>query len=144
MKNYLKSSMVYFCLGIVFLMLAFIFPDISLFVGFVGGCFGPAIMMLYKYFYWKKRPSEYNEKVEDENIEIYDERKEMIRGKSLKVSTLLNWCILSAFIIIVAFLGQFGVISQEISRLIIMIVAVYWFISALIMQIVYKYLSKRY
>ena len=113
MKNYLKSSIIYFCLGIVFLVLAFIFPDISIFVGFVGGCFGPAIMMFYKYFYWKKRPTEYSEKIEDESIELHDERKEMIRGRALRVSTLINWCILSIFIVVVALLGQFEVISGD-------------------------------
>ncbi len=144
MKNYLRSGIIYFCLGIIFLVLVFIFPDISIFAGFVGGFFGLAIMLFYKYFYWKKRPTEYSVKIEDDNIELHDERKEMIRGKALRVSTLVNWCILSIFIIVVAFLGQFEVISEEISRLIMWIIAVYWFVSALIMQIVYKYLSKKY
>ncbi len=144
MKNYLRNGIIYSCLGVIFLVLAFIFPDISIFVGFVGGCFGPAIMMFYKYFYWKKRPTEYSAKIEDDSIELHDERKEMIRGKALRVSTLLNWCILSTFIIVVAFLGQFEVISEEISRPIIIIIAIYWFVSILIMQIVYKYLSKKY
>lgn len=144
MKNYLKSGIIYFCIGIVFLILAFIFPDISLFVGFVGGCFGPAIIMFYKYVYWKKRPSEYNEKIENESIELHDERKEMIRGKALRISTLINWCILSVFIVVVAFLDQLEVISEEISIPIIITTAVYWIITVVIMQIVYKYLSKKY
>ena len=99
MKKQLKSSILFFCFGIAFLILAFAFPDISIFAGFVGGCFGPAIMMLYKYLYWRKRPEEYDEKIENENIELYDERKEMIRGKALRVSTLVNWGILSIFIV---------------------------------------------
>ena len=85
MKNQLKSSIIFFCLGIVFLILAFIFPSISIFVGFVGGCFGPAVMMLYKYLYWRKRPEEYEEKIKNDTIELHDERKEMIRGKALRV-----------------------------------------------------------
>ncbi|MGL5259900.1 MAG: hypothetical protein ACRC7V_07305 [Lachnospiraceae bacterium] len=144
MKNYLKSSIVYFCLGIVFLILAYVFPDISIFVGFAGACIGPAIMMVLKYLYWRKRPIKYSEKIEDESIELHDERKEMIRGKSLRISTLINWCILSAFISIVAFLGQLQVISIETSKPIIITIAAYWFISVVIMQIVYKYLSKKY
>ena len=144
MKNQLKSSILFFCFGIVFLILAFSFPDISIFSGFVGGCFGPAIMMLYKYLYWRKRPEEYDEKIENENIELYDERKEMIRGKALRVSTLVNWCILSIFIVTISLLGQFEIISKGISRYIVLGVAGYWLISVVIMQIIYKWLSKKY
>lgn len=144
MKNQLKSSIIFFCLGIAFLILAFIFPSISIFVGFVGGCFGPAVMMLYKYLYWRKRPEEYEEKIKNDTIELHDERKEMIRGKALRVSTLVNWCLLSIFIVTIAFLGQFEIIASEISRYIVMGIAGYWLISIAIMQIIYKWLSKKY
>lgn len=76
MKNQLKSSILFFCLGIAFLILAFIFPSISIFIGFAGGCFGSAVVMLYKYLYWRKRPDEYEEKIKNDIIELYDERND--------------------------------------------------------------------
>lgn len=144
MKNQLKSSILFFCLALVFLILAFVFPEISIFVGFVGGCLGPAIMMLYKYLYWRKRPEKYEEKIERDTIELYDERKEMIRGKALRASTIVNWCILSVLIVTIALLGQFHIIASEISRPIILGIAAYWLLSIVIMQVIYKSLSKKY
>ena len=144
MKNQLKAGILFLISGVVFVILSFAFPDISIFVGFVGGCFGPGILMIYKYLYWKKRPEEYKQKTEDENIESYDERKEMIRGKALRISTIIIWCIMSATIVVIAFLGQFEVISSELSRYVVMGIAIYWFISVVIMQVVYKYLSSKY
>lgn len=144
MNKYLRFSLISLCLGSLFLLLAFLYPSKSIFAGLVGAFFTPAFIGLYKYSYWKKRPLEYQDKIENDNIEIFDERKEMIRGKTLKISTLINGCILSALLITITLLEQFEVISSEVSRPLLIVLAAYWIISYGISWLVYKYLSKKY
>ena len=40
----------------------------------------------------------------------------MIRDKALRISTTVNWCVLSILMTAIALLGQFGIIANEISR----------------------------
>ncbi len=141
MKNQLKACVLFLTLGIVFVVLAFNFPNISIFVGFAGACFGPMVFILFKYLYWRKRPEQYREKQQNANIELFDERKEMIRGKALRVSTLISWAIMSGCIITIALLGQFEVVPNAIARYVVIGIALYWFVSIIVMQVVYKILN---
>ncbi len=144
MKNLFKSGVIYLLFGLFFLVMCFVYPDISVFFGLAGACIGPGLFMICKYSYWKKRPNEYTEKKENEAIEFSDERKEMIRGKSARISIMANWILQSIVIVILTFLGQLEVLPYDYVKPIIIGAALYWILSAIIMQIVYKYLSNKY
>ena len=144
MKNQLKSGIIYLALGIAFIALCFIFPEINIFFGFAGACIGPGLLMIYKHYYWQKRPEEYKRKLEDVHIELHDERKEMIRGKASRISHLANWILISIATVTISLLGQFGVISIELSKYVILAIAVYWILSLVLMQIIFKYISSKY
>lgn len=68
----------------------------------------------------------------------------MIRGRALRISTLINWCIMSVTIVFISLLSQFEVISSELSKYAVMGIAIYWVITVVIMQVVYKHLSSKY
>lgn len=146
MKNKLKLGIINLIFSGVFIGLCFIFPEISIFFGFAGVCFSVGMFMLYQYFHWKSpsKQEEYKEKIENETIELHDERKEMIRGKAARLSLLANWCLMSAIVVIVSLLGQFEVFPYEYAKPVIFGITIYWIISAIIMQIIYKFLCNKY
>ncbi len=144
MKNQLKLAGVYLLSGMVFIALCFVYPDISIFFGLAGGCIGPGLIIIYNYNYWKKRPDEYESKKENEMIEYSDERKEMIRGKSARVSIMVNWILLSLIVVMLSLLGQFELLPYDYVKPIVIGASLYWLISIIIMQITYKYLSGKY
>ncbi len=144
MKNQFKLGIIYLLLGAFFICLCFAFPEVGLFYGLAGASIGPGIMMVYKHRYWSKRPTEYEEMIENQNIELNDERKEMIRGKAARVSILIIWSFLSLLIITAAFLGEFQVISEEISKFAVQSMAAFMVLFYLVPYFTYKYLSKKF
>ncbi len=144
MKNQFKAGIIYLLVGSVFIGLSFVFPDVSIFLGLAGMCIGPGLLMLYKHSYWKKRTNEYSEKIENDKIMYNDERLEMIRGKVARVSILVSWALQSFIIVTLTLLGQFKVLPYDYVKPIVIGVALYWMFSAIIMQLIYKGLSKRY
>ncbi len=144
MKKNLVYGILYLTAGILFIGMCFIFPHISLFAGFAGATIGPGLLMIYKHHYWSKRPDEYVEKLESDNIELHDERKEMVRGKTFRVTTLINWTMMSLIIVTIAFLGQFGIIPKDFSNYIVWGISAYWFVNIIILQLVYKHFDNKY
>ncbi|ONI43738.1 hypothetical protein AN641_09125 [Candidatus Epulonipiscioides gigas] len=144
MKNQFKLGVIYLLAGMFFIVLCFIFPDNGIFYGLAGASIGPGLLMLYKHNYWKKRPSEYEEKIENDKIELTDERKEMIRGKSARLSIMLNWILQSIIIISLAFLKQFEVLPYDYVNPVINGITLCWTISAVSLYLIYIWMSKKY
>ena len=73
--------------GILFLLAALLLetPLDSLFCGFFGAFTGPGVMQVYKYVKWTKLETadSCQQHFEEEQIELRDERKSMLRDRAL-------------------------------------------------------------
>ena len=93
-------------------------PLDSVLCGLFGAFTAPGIVQIYKYFMWGRSP-EYRAKLEEEQIDLRDERKEMLRNKSGRIAYVIG--LLAAAVSMTAFsvLGTLGIVSEAASRLMI-------------------------
>ena len=134
--------------GILFLLAALLLdtPLDSLFCGFFGAFTGPGVIQVYKYVKWTKleTPDSYQRHLEEEQIELRDERKEMLRNKSGHMAYTLG--LLAAAVSTSAFsiLGKLGIVEESASRLLILFLAGYMVFQILAGWVLYRLLDKKY
>ena len=84
-KSVFYSGIAYLTAGFLFLLAATLdTPLKSLLYGFTGAGFCAGLTLLVKYFYWTRpsRTTAYQQRLEEETIDLHDERKEMLRNKA--------------------------------------------------------------
>ena len=134
--------------GTLFLLAALLLdtPLDSLFCGFFGALIGPGAVQVYKYVKWTKLepPDSYQRHLEEEQIELRDERKEMLRNKSGRMAYTLG--LLAAAVSMTAFsiLGKLGMVEEAASRLLILFLAGYMVFQILAGWVLYRLLDKKY
>lgn len=145
LKNYLYLGIVYFFVGITFLVIELNFEtksDGMLYLfAFAGFLYGG--LSLFKYFYWSrpKNKDKYYEKVEERNIEIDDERKTILRDKSGRYTYNIGLSVISAIIILLTIIHSFNNIANY--NLMILILGGYGTSQYIIGVLIYNYLSKK-
>ncbi len=134
--------------GILFLLAALLLetPLDSLFCGFFGAFTAPGAVQVYKYVKWTKLETadSYQRHLEEEQIELRDERKEMLRNKSGRMAYTLG--LLAAAVSMTAFsiLGKLGIVEESASRLMILFLAGYMVFQILAGWVLYRLLDKKY
>ena len=134
--------------GILFLLAALLLetPLDSLFCGFFGAFTAPGAVQVYKYVKWTKLETadSYQRHLEEEQIELRDERKEMLRNKSGRIA--YNLGLLAAAVSMTAFsiLGKLGMVEEAASRLLILFLAGYMVFQILAGWVLYRLLDKKY
>nr|WP_325179985.1 hypothetical protein [uncultured Oscillibacter sp.] len=134
--------------GILFLLAALLLetPLDSLFCGFFGAFTAPGAVQVYKYVKWTKLETadSYQRHLEEEQIELRDERKEMLRNKSGRMAYTLG--LLAAAVSMTAFsiLGKLGMVEEAASRLLILFLAGYMVFQILAGWVLYRLLDKKY
>ena len=100
--------------GILFLLAALLLetPLDSLFCGFFGAFTGPGVMQVYKYVKWTKLETadSCQQHFEEEQIELRDERKSMLRDRSGRYAYVLGMLLACAALVVVSILGNLGVV----------------------------------
>ena len=147
-KSYLRSGLGMIVLGLCFLA-AGIFWDTpldSLFCGFFGAFAFSGAAQVWKYIKWTKLETadSYQRHVEEEQIELRDERKEMLRNKSGRIAYILGLLAAAASIVVFSFLGELGVVEEHASRLVILFLAGYALFQFLAGVIIYRLLEAKY
>lgn len=146
----MKKSMFFMGLSYVLVGCAFLFCGIaldtkidSLLWGFAGACIGPGLVMICKYFYWShpKNSTKYVEKIENEKIELHDERKEMLKNKTGRIVVLLNIAFTSIAIVTISILGKLEIIG--FAKPIMITLAVFFVLQIVLSYLVYSILEKR-
>lgn len=144
-KHNLIIGVGYIILGIILIAVSMRIDNrlSSLLFGFSGGCIGPGIMMIYKYFYWNapKNRQKYQEKLEHESIELHDELKVKLRDKSGRYTYLLGLVILCVSIVIFAILGQLNIVDAHITILFLYGYLIFQIIAGIL---IFKHLLKKY
>ena len=92
----------------------------SLVCGMGGGCLGSGLMQLRRYAKWHGNEQAFREYLEQERIDLQDERKEMLRDKAGRYTYLLGLavCFLGAFL--TALLGALGVVEHYLPVLLLL------------------------
>lgn len=145
-KNHLIIGVIDILIGVAFLLVG-LFTDIKLsgLIFSLGGA-GVALgmMLSIKYFYWSapQNKDRYAERIENESIELHDERKERLRDKSGRSAYLIGLVIIGLSVLVFAALGQLGYITDY--RIIVAYLFVYLIFQYVIGIIIYRHLDKKY
>ncbi|MDD3252197.1 MAG: hypothetical protein PHV18_06535 [Lachnospiraceae bacterium] len=144
-KSMFFTGVSYVLAGCIFLICGIVLNTKinSLLWGFAGAAIGPGLVMICKYFYWShpKNNSKYIEKIENEKIELHDERKEMLRNKTGRILFLINLVIISIVIVIFSVLGKLELI--DFSEPIIITLTVFWVLQLVLFNLIFKALEKK-
>lgn len=144
-KNRLYVGVGYFICGILLVLLA-IFTEFSFeaFIwGLSGAALGPGVCMIFQYIYWSKpeRAIEYEEKVENQRIEMNDERRIMLRDKSGRITNQIMSYVLVIIIFIVSVLSVFSI--MVISKWVLIVLGLLILFQFICWVVVYNKLDKK-
>ncbi|SHN51738.1 hypothetical protein [Desulfitobacterium chlororespirans] len=116
----------------------------SLLIGFAGGLIVPGATMIIKYFYWTapQNRSRYAERLENEKIELGDERKERLRDKSGRYAYLLGLAVISVSVVLFSILGKLEVIKN--AELIILYLAGFFVFQYVAGVTIFRHLNHKY
>lgn len=145
-KSNFWSGLVYVLLGLVFLLAGLVWETrlSSLCVGFGAGMLGSGIMQLVRYRKWTRPENReaYREKLEEEQIELRDERKTMLRDRSGRYAWLLGMGLCALSIVVFGVLGALEILEN--ARIMVLYLAVSLIVQYGAGAYFYWRLSKRY
>lgn len=145
-KNMLMAGLLYVLIGIIFLLCGF-FLDTklnSLFWGFAGGGIAPGLTMIYRYFYWThpQNSTKFAEKMEEEKINLHDERKEKFRNLSGRYAYILGLITICISIVAFSVLSSLGIIQN--TKILILYLGGYAAFQYIAGILIFRYLDKKY
>lgn len=145
-KSNLHIGLIYLFIGIVCLVIALSFESRleSLLFGFAGAGICSGAVILWKYYYWTRPQNKdrYQEKIENENIELHDERKTILRDKSGRHAYIIGLIVISVSIVIFSIMGSLNIIQN--SKLIITYLAGFLVFQYIIGILIFDHLNKKY
>jgi hypothetical protein len=144
-KSNLYIGLLYLLIGIVCLIIALKFESRleSLLFGFAGAGICSGATILWKCYYWTRpgNKDRYQEKIENENIELHDERKTILRDKSGRYAYIIGLMVIAVSIVIFSIIGKLNIIEN--SRLIITYLAVFLVFQYMIGILIFNHLNKK-
>ena len=145
-KSNLIVGMLYVLFGVTCLIVALLIETKleGILWGFAGAGILPGMMMICKYFYWSspKNKDRYEERLENERIEMHDELKTKIRDKAGRYTYTLGMIILSFSILVFGILGALEVIEN--ARMIVIYLSGYLLFQFIAGIVIFNKLMKRY
>ncbi|MCC0637332.1 MULTISPECIES: hypothetical protein [unclassified Clostridioides] len=144
-KDRLYVGIGYFICGILLVLLATLteFSFEALIWGLSGATLGPGVCMIFQYIYWSKpeRAVEYKEKIENQRIEMNDERRIMLRDKSGRITNQIMSYVFVILILIVSILSVFSVMLT--SRWVLIVLGLLILFQFICGAVVYNKLDKK-
>ena len=112
--------------------------------GFAGAGIMSGIAMICRYFYWSapENKERYEERLENERIELHDELKTKIRDKAGRYAYNLGLLIVSCSIMVFGILGALEII--ESARLIVLYLSGYLVVQIIAGIIIFNRIIKQY
>lgn len=145
-KSYLLTGFIYIVAGLGFLILALTTDTRlnSVFSGLAGAGIGPGLMMIYKYFYWNRPENKqrYQKKLENEQIEIHDELKSMLRAQAGRWTYVIGTLAISLAMLVFCILGQLEIVADY--KLIIFFLFGFMIFQFVIYIAVFNHLLKKF
>lgn len=146
-KSDLWTGIVMIAAGLACLAAVFLDTVLSsLFAGLFGAFTAPGLMQVYKYRKYTdpKYREEYRARLEQEQIDLRDERKRMLRDRSGRIAYVLGLLFAAVSITAFSFLGKLGVVDEAASRLLIWFLAGDMLFLLLAGIVAYKLLERKY
>ena len=144
-KFQLISGIIYTLLGLA-ILLAAIFTDteIGMLYGLGGAMTGPGLVMMGKYFYWSrpKNRQRYEERLENERIEMNDELKQKLRDRSGRYAYVLGLVTVSLSLFVIGILDSLGLIGN--SRPMVLYLGAYLIFQVIAGIVIFNRLLKKY
>ena len=112
--------------------------------GFAGAGIMPGILMICRYFYWNspENKERYEERLENERIELHDELKTMVRDKAGRYTYNLGLLIVSCSILVFGILGALEII--ESAPLIVLYLSGYLVVQIIAGMVIFNRIIKQY
>ena len=145
-KSYLMTGIIVVVFGIICLVIALMYETKveGILWGFAGAGIIPGITAIGKYFYWSspKNQARYEERLENERIEMHDELKTKVRDRAGRYSYTIGLLFISFSILIIGFLGALEIIEH--TRLIVLYLSGYLVFQIAIGVVIFNRLMKKY
>lgn len=145
-KSNLWSGLIYALLGLIFLLAGLVWETrlSSLSVGFGAGMLSSGVVQLVRYRKWTRpeNAEEYRVRLEEEQIELRDERKAMLRDRSGRYAWLLGMGLCALSIVVFGVLGALEIVGD--ARLMILFLAAYLIVQYGAGVYFYRRLSGKY
>ncbi len=144
-KTQLISGIIYTLLGLALLLTAiFTNTEIGMLYGLGGALTGPGLVMMGKYFYWSRPQNRqrYEERLDNERIEMNDELKQKLRDRSGRYAYVLGMVTVSLSIFVIGILEDLGLIGD--SRPMILYLAAYLIFQVIAGIVIFNRLLKKY
>lgn len=145
-KSNLHGGLIYLLVGLACLVIALNFESKleSLLFGFAGAGICSGAVILWKYYYWTRPENKdrYKEKLENENIELHDERKIILRDKSGRYAYIIGLIVISLSIVAFSVIGSFNIVQN--TKLIIIYLAGFLVFQYIIGILIFSRLNKKY
>ena len=145
-KSHLWTGIAYVAAGIVLLLIALPLETRlgSLLFGFAFACLGPGVVMICKYVYWNapENQARYQEKLDQERVELRDELNQKLRDRSGRYAYVVGLGVVSASIAVFALLDAAGVIRD--GRLLVLYLGGFLVFQGVIGRVIYRRLQRKY
>ena len=144
-KTQLISGIIYTLLGLALLLTAFFTnTEIGMLDGLGGALTGPGLVRMGKYFYWSRPQNRqrYEERLDNERIEMNDELKQKLRDRSGRYAYVLGMVTVSLSIFVIGILEDLGLIGD--SRPMILYLAAYLIFQVIAGIAIFNRLLKKY
>ena len=145
-KSNFWCGLTYALLGLTFLLAGLLWETrlSSLSVGFGAGMLGSGVTQLARYRKWTRpeNAETYRERLEEEQIELRDERKAMLRDRSGRYAWLLGMLLCALSILVFGVLGALEIVEN--SRMMILFLAAYFIVQYGAGVFFYRRLEKKY
>lgn len=145
-KSNLFSGMLFLLAGAVLVCAARLSESVlsGLLISFGAACIFSGMVTTCKYFYWSapKNKERYQEKIENEKIELHDELKTKLRDRSGRYAYVIGLATISVSIVIFAILGKLEIIGG--SRIIVLFLGSYLLFQIIVGIAIFAFLLKEY
>ncbi len=145
-KSNFWSGLFFVLLGLAFLLAGLLWETrlSSLSVGFGAGMLSSGLVQLVRYRKWSRPENReaYRQRLEEEQIELRDERKAMLRDRSGRYAWLLGLALCAASIVAFGVLGALELVEN--ARMMILFLAAYFIVQYGAGVFFYRRLEKKY
>lgn len=119
-------------------------PIDPLLCGLGGAGIGSGIVMLGKYIYWTlpQHAAHYQQAMEEEEIELHDERKQHLRDKAGRYSYIIGLFTICASIVVIAVFGHLELLPG--THWVLLYLSVYLVVQYILGIFIYQYLNRKY
>ena len=145
-KGNLITGILYVLFGVVCVIVALLVETKleGILWGFAGAGIFPGLMMIFKYFYWSspKNRVRYEERLENERIEIHDELKTKVRNEAGRYTYSLSILVICFSILAFGILGALEIIDN--TRMIVLYLSGYLLFQIIAGIVIFNKLMKKY